>query len=76
MRLPRLFSDGMVLQQRIPIPVWGWSTPGRAIRVTLAGHGAETVANARGMWMVKLPSLAAAPAKPIRAARCARPTTA
>lgn len=51
----------MVLQQRIPIPVWGWSTPGHTIRVTLAGHGAETVANARGMWMVKLPSLPAEP---------------
>lgn len=51
----------MVLQQRLPIPVWGWSTPNQAIRVTLAGHGAETVANARGMWMVKLPSLAAEP---------------
>lgn len=49
----------MVLQQRLPIPVWGWSTPNQAIRVTLAGHGADTVANARGMWMVKLPSLAA-----------------
>lgn len=51
----------MVLQQRLPIPVWGWSTPNQAIRVTLAGHGADTVANARGMWMVKLPSLAAEP---------------
>ena len=51
----------MVLQQRLPIPVWGWSTPNQAIRVTLAGHGAETVANARGMWMVKLPSLSAEP---------------
>ena len=59
MRLPRLFSDGMVLQQRLPIPVWGWSTPNQAIRVTLAGHGAETIANARGMWMVKLPSMRA-----------------
>ncbi len=61
MRLPLLFSDGMVFQQRRPIPVWGWSTPNQAIRVTLAGHGAETVANARGMWMVKLPALAAEP---------------
>lgn len=51
----------MVLQQRLPIPVWGWSTPNQTIRVSLAGHGAETVANARGMWMVKLPSLAADP---------------
>lgn len=51
----------MVVQQRLPIPVWGWSTPNQAIRVTLAGHGADTVANARGMWMVKLPSLAAEP---------------
>ena len=59
MRLPRLFSDGMVLQQRLPIPVWGWSTPNQAIRVTLAGHSAETIANARGMWMVKLPSVRA-----------------
>jgi sialate O-acetylesterase len=61
MRLPRVFGDGMVLQQRLPIPVWGWSTPGQAIRVTLANHGAETVANARGMWMVKLPALPAEP---------------
>jgi sialate O-acetylesterase len=61
MRLPRLFTDGMVLQQRLPIPVWGWSTPNQAIRVTLAGHGADTIANPRGMWMVKLPSLAAEP---------------
>jgi len=51
----------MVLQQRLPIPVWGWSTPNQVIRVTLAGHGADTIANARGMWMVKLPSLAAEP---------------
>jgi sialate O-acetylesterase len=60
MRLPRLFSPGMVVQQELPIPVWGWSRPAQPVRVTLAGRSAETVAGPKGSWMVRLPALKAA----------------
>ena len=36
LRLPRLFSDNMVLQQGVAVPVWGWAPPGR-------GRGASCV---------------------------------
>ncbi len=31
-RLPALFSDGMVLQREQEIPVWGFGRPGETIR--------------------------------------------
>ncbi len=34
-RLPRIFSSHMVLQQEAPIPVWGWANPGERVTVTL-----------------------------------------
>jgi sialate O-acetylesterase len=55
LRLPKIFSDHMVLQREMPIPVYGWAAPGRTIRVTLAGETASAVANDKGRWMVRLP---------------------
>lgn len=52
-RLPALFSDGMVLQQGIAVPVWGWAEDGERIAVTFRGKAVRTVA-ANGKWMVKL----------------------
>lgn len=40
-RLPGLFSDHMVLQREIPIPVWGWAEPGAKVSVKLAGQGGQ-----------------------------------
>jgi sialate O-acetylesterase len=60
MKLPRLFSNGMVLQHGKPIPVWGWATPHQRVEVALAGRTSETQADAKGTWMVKLPKLSAA----------------
>ncbi len=34
-KLPRIFSSNMVLQQGIEIPVWGWADKGERITVTL-----------------------------------------
>jgi sialate O-acetylesterase len=60
MKLPRLFTPGMVVQQGLPIPVWGWSKPQQAVGVRLGPVAAETQADAKGMWMVKLRPLKAA----------------
>ncbi len=59
MNLPRIFSRGMVVQQDMPIPVWGWSSPHQRVVVSLGGRTAETQADAKGGWMVKLPKLQA-----------------
>ena len=34
-RMHRLFSDGLVLQRNMEVPVWGWSEPGQIVNVCL-----------------------------------------
>jgi sialate O-acetylesterase len=54
--LPRLVSDGMVLQARAPIRVWGWASEGETVEVTI--HGRHATASARdGRWSATLPAL-------------------
>ena len=57
--LPKVFSDGAVLQRGRPIPVWGRADAGEKVTVRLAGKSAETVASADGRWSVTLPELPA-----------------
>src|SRR5688572_2859147 len=52
-KLPTLFSDNMVLQQGIAVPVWGWADEGEAITVRFRNQTARTTAK-DGKWMVKL----------------------
>jgi sialate O-acetylesterase len=33
LRLPRIFTNDMVLQQDLPIAVWGWAGAGEAVTV-------------------------------------------
>ncbi|MFZ4508321.1 MAG: sialate O-acetylesterase [Fimbriimonas sp.] len=54
-----MFSDNMVLQRGVKAPVWGWTTPGAKIKVSIAGKSASTTADSEGRWVVKLPSLKA-----------------
>lgn len=53
-RLPRVFSDHMVLQRDMAVPVWGWASPGAAVQVRLGKNLARTTADKDGRWMVKL----------------------
>lgn len=57
--LPSVFSDHMVLQRDLPVPVWGTATPGEAVTVRFADRIASTVADAEGRWRVTLDPLAA-----------------
>ncbi len=49
-----LFSDGAVLQQQMPIPVWGTADPGERMTVSIQGETATAQAGADGRWMARL----------------------
>lgn len=53
------FSDHMVVQRRMKVPVWGRADPGERIRVSFAGQSVEAVADAEGRWRANLPSMEA-----------------
>jgi sialate O-acetylesterase len=54
--LPRLFSDNMVLQQGISVPIWGWGRDGDTITVRFQNQTASTHVK-DGVWMVRLAGL-------------------
>ncbi len=54
-----LFTDNMVLQRGIAVPVWGWAAPGQRVTVSLHGaglplFGASINADAAGKWITRL----------------------
>ena len=53
-RLSQLFSDHMVMQRGMRVPVWGWAEPGETIIVSIDAQTQVAVANAAGKWMVRL----------------------
>lgn len=53
-KLPSIFSDNMVLQQKREIPVWGKADPGEMVTVTIRNQKESTIAGADGKWIVKL----------------------
>ncbi|WP_038163061.1 sialate O-acetylesterase [Verrucomicrobium sp. BvORR106] len=59
-KLPHIFTDHMVLQRDVKIPVWGWADPGEKISVKLGQNApVETTAGKDGKWRVELPAQAA-----------------
>jgi sialate O-acetylesterase len=58
-RMPAQFSDNMVLQRNVPIPVWGWANADEQIIVRIAGKNERTVADKDGSWRVSIPKLRA-----------------
>ena len=57
-RLPKIFSENMVLQQGIKSRIWGWAETGEKVTVTLAGQQRTTIAQ-DGKWEVFLDALKA-----------------
>lgn len=59
--LPALVSDGMVLQQKAPVRVWGWAANGEKVTVTFRGQSHTAVTKAadtkEGQWSVMLKPL-------------------
>lgn len=57
--LPSIFSDHMVLQQEMPIPVWGRAKANSEVTASLCGNSVSTHADAGGKWQLELPPLKA-----------------
>jgi len=55
--LPAIFGNGMVLQCKLPIEVWGRAEPGEEVGVRLTNHPATTVAGEDGHWSVQMSPL-------------------
>ncbi len=56
-KMPAVFSNDMVLQRDLTVPVWGAAAPGEKVRVAFAGQKLSTTAAEDGTWMVKLAPL-------------------
>lgn len=52
-RLAALFSDNMVLQQGMDLPIWGWADDGEEVTVRFRGKTVKTKAR-DGKWTAKL----------------------
>ena len=59
LQLPRLFQDGMVLQRRMPVCVWGKAISGSLVTIRLADATAHAVAT-DGAFSAYLPPMEAA----------------
>jgi sialate O-acetylesterase len=58
-KLPSAFTDHLVLQRELPVPVWGWADPGEKVSVEFAGQTKTATADANGKWTLKLDALKA-----------------
>lgn len=57
-KLPALISSGMVLQQGVPVPIWGWADEGETVVVEFQTQKVSATAK-DGQWLVKLQPLKA-----------------
>ncbi|MEI8383072.1 MAG: sialate O-acetylesterase [Planctomycetota bacterium] len=58
-KLPKVIADHMVLQQKLPIPLWGTAEPGEVVTVSIGDNTATATADAKGKWSVKLKEMTA-----------------
>ncbi len=55
LKLPRVFSDHMVLQRDIEIRFWGWASPGEMVTISLDKTASSTTVNGDGYWEAYFP---------------------
>ncbi len=58
-RMPYVFSDNMVLQRDMDLPVWGWADAGEVISLEFSGQKVKTAAAPDGTWSLKLKAMPA-----------------
>tara|TARA_B110000908_G_C10221921_1_gene435813 strand:+ start:207 stop:1583 length:1377 start_codon:yes stop_codon:yes gene_type:complete len=61
-KLPAIFSDHMILQRNVEVPVWGWADAGEKVSISFGGKTTSTVADKDGKWSAKLAKLSASAA--------------
>ena len=55
LRLPKLVSDGMILQRDAELTIWGWADHNENITIDFKGESYHTVADSSGEWKLILP---------------------
>ncbi len=58
-KMPKLFSDDMILQRDLETRIWGWADAGEKVTVNFAGQTRSATAGAKGTWELQLPALPA-----------------
>lgn len=58
-KLPRLVSDGMILQRNISPEIWGWASAGEKVTIEFNRKSYHTTAGADGKWSISLSPLEA-----------------
>lgn len=53
-KLPRIFSDNMVLQRDKPIKVWGWADKNETVEVSFLDQQKKVKADKNGNWTILL----------------------
>lgn len=56
-RLPKLVSNGMVMQRNTQLIIWGWADPGEKIQVQFAGHVYNTITGTDLKWRIMIPAM-------------------
>lgn len=55
-KLPRLISDGMILQRDTKVNIWGWASPKEKIELDFNHKTYKTTTAEDGKWLIQLPS--------------------
>lgn len=51
------FTDHLVLQRELPVPIWGTANPGEKVTVEFGGQSSSAVADDHGRWRITLQPL-------------------
>ncbi|MBU0472968.1 MAG: beta galactosidase jelly roll domain-containing protein [Bacteroidetes bacterium] len=54
-KLPKLISDGMVLQRDTKINIWGWASTNEEVMINFMESDYKTKADEKGNWSIGLP---------------------
>jgi len=54
-RLPKLISDGMILQRDTELKIWGWASAGENVSIYFNEATFKTIADQNGNWQIILP---------------------
>jgi sialate O-acetylesterase len=55
-KLPRLISDGMILQRDSKVKIWGWAAANEKIELEFKQKKYKTTATSEGKWIIILPA--------------------
>lgn len=55
--LPKLISDGMVLQRDVKLTIWGWASSGEKVEIDFLNKKYSSVTDKNGNWSITIPKL-------------------